>query len=64
MKHSLLTKTQGAQTRLAANMNAYCKAILRQVQLQTENSSVATIEAMLDLRRDSIATTPIFAFIE
>ena len=54
----------GVQARFAASMTAYCEAIMEQVHLQSIDRSTLTIEGLLALRRDSIATTPIYALIE
>ena len=45
-------------------MTAYCEAIMRQVHLQSTAGLTSTVDELLVLRRDSIATTPIYAFIE
>ncbi len=45
-------------------MTAYCKAVMEQVHLQSTAGLTSTVEELLALRRDSIATTPIYALIE
>lgn len=45
-------------------MTAYCAAIMEQVQLQSTAGLTPTVDALLTLRRESIATTPIYALIE
>ena len=45
-------------------MTAYCEAIMQQVHLQSIAGLTSTVEKLLVLRRDSIATTPIYALIE
>ncbi len=45
-------------------MAAYCEALMQQVHLQSTAGSASTVEELLNMRRDSIATTPIYALIE
>lgn len=59
-----LTISTGVQSRFAASMAAYCEAIMQQVHLQSNAGLTSTVEGLLALRRDSIATTPIYALIE
>lgn len=59
-----LTMCTGVQTRFATSMTAYCDAIMQQVHLQSTAGLTSTVEELLILRRDSIATTPIYALIE
>lgn len=59
-----LIRDTGVQDRFAKSMREYCEAITRQVHLQTTSGELTTIGDLLKLRRDSIATTPIYALIE
>jgi hypothetical protein len=59
-----LTRETAVQNRFSASMTAYCEAIMQQVHLQSTTSLTSTVEGLLELRRDSIATTPIYALIE
>ena len=59
-----LTICTGVQIRFAASMTAYCEALMQQVHLQSTAEVASTIEGLLALRRDSIATTPVYALIE
>ncbi|KAM0795846.1 terpene synthase metal binding domain protein [Usnea florida] len=64
LSHVSVNYLRCVQTRFAASMTAYCNAIMEQVHLQSTASLTSTVEELLALRRDSIATTPINALIE
>lgn len=58
------SSSEVVRSRFAASMTAYCEAIMQQVQMQASTGLSSTIDALLALRRESIATTPIYALIE
>ncbi|KAL9080163.1 MAG: hypothetical protein Q9157_001008 [Trypethelium eluteriae] len=58
------TSSKGVQNRFAASMTSYVEAVMQQVNLQSTAVLTSTIEGLVALRRDSIATTPIYALIE
>lgn len=45
-------------------MTAYCEAVIQQVLLQSTAGLHRSVEDLLALRRESIATKPILALIE